>query len=398
MVHAGVHSRSFDKAAADVAELAELNISGQRIMRATKKIGAERIGERKAEVRAYAELAIPERHRSPVAQTPRVACVEMDGGRIQIRDRLAPEPSEASEECGRKGRFWRESRVGVLLSMASAPADVDPCPALPEVFLDQAKMRRIVGEIKGFSSDVPAAEAVSREADADETAPRPGLPEPLVKTVVATRQSVDDFALTLATAAWRRGFHAAERKAFLADGAEANWSAWRQQFSHYTPILDFIHALCYVYAAAHVGRRGDEGWSIYCQWAQWVWSGQVQRVIAALEERQRQLGPPTDADGEETPRRVVTKTLGYLSNQASRMKYDQYRRDGLPITTSHVESMIKQINLRIKGTEKFWSTGGGDALLQLSADAFSDTQPLAAFWLRRQSKPTGHRHYQAAAA
>jgi hypothetical protein len=40
-----------------------------------------------------------------------------------------------------------------------------------------------------------------------------------------------------------RGFHAAPRKAFVADGSETNWGVWRNHFSHYTPIVDFVHAL-----------------------------------------------------------------------------------------------------------------------------------------------------------
>jgi hypothetical protein len=41
---------------------------------------------------------------------------------------------------------------------------------------------------------------------------------------------------------------------------------------------------------------------------------------------------------------------------------------GLPITSRHIESTIKQINRREKGTAEFWSEGGADSLLQLSAD------------------------------
>jgi hypothetical protein len=48
---------------------------------------------------------------------------------------------------------------------------------------------------------------------------------------------------------------------------------------------------------------------------------------------------------------VSPAALRYLENQKSRMLYDQYRREGLPITSSHIESTIKQINRRVKGTE-----------------------------------------------
>ena len=40
------------------------------------------------------------------------------------------------------------------------------------------------------------------------------------------------------------------------------------------------------------------------------------------------------------------------------MQYDAYRREGLPITSSHMESTVKRFNRRVKGTEKFWSEEG----------------------------------------
>ena len=47
-----------------------------------------------------------------------------------------------------------------------------------------------------------------------------------------------------------------------------------------------------------------------------------------------------------------------------------------------IESTIKQINRRIKGTEKFWDEGG-DPMLQLVADRLSHTNAAAQFWSRR---------------
>jgi hypothetical protein len=140
----------------------------------------------------------------------------------------------------------------------------------------------------------------------------------------------------LAAAAWQRGFAAAPRKAFVADGQDANWTVCRKHFSHYTPILDFIHAICYVFAGAMAGRPASESWPVYCQWAQWVWSGQIPLVIEALQVRQQELGSPEKDESEESPRSKVADALRYLENQKSRMHYDQYRREGLPITSSHI--------------------------------------------------------------
>jgi hypothetical protein len=99
-------------------------------------------------------------------------------------------------------------------------------------------------------------------------------------------------------------------------------------------------------------------------------------------------------DPEESPRCKVAEALRYLENQQSRMCYDEYRRQGLPITSSHIESTIKQINRRVKGSEKFWSGGGAEALLQLAADYLSETKSLVTFWQERMKRATGQRHYQ----
>ena len=390
MVYAGTNSSSFEQASADLQEEAELTISAQRIMRATKRIGGERIEQRETEIQTWEQLPLPEQQSSPREQVPAVAVVEMDGGRIQILERK-PSEEEVQQEEDRSGH-WRESKVGCLLTVASEVFAEDPCPTIPQVFVDPRRMRKMVREIKGFCLSEDEESAPSEAA----SEPRRGQPEVLVRSVVATRQDVHALGRQLAAAAWQRGFAAAPRKAFVGDGQEANWTVHRTRFSHYVPILDFIHALCYVYAGALAGRRLREGWPDYCQWAEWVWNGQVERVIDALQVRQNELGVPEKDESEESPRQKVAHALRYLQNQKSRMRYDEYRRQGLPLTSSHIESTIKQINRRVKGSEKFWSGRGAEALLQLSADYLSETKPLTTFWRDRPSRATGQRCYQSA--
>jgi hypothetical protein len=63
----------------------------------------------------------------------------------------------------------------------------------------------------------------------------------------------------------------------------------------------------------------------------------------------------------------------------------EYRKQGLPLTSSPIESTIKQINRRIKGTEKFWADGAAP-MLQLVADRLSQTNVTDKFWSRRLNR------------
>lgn len=397
--HAGCQSASFVQATKDLMALAEVNVSRERVQRWTRRVGEGRIAQTQAAADAYQQLALPTRHSSPKnrehTQVPQVACVQMGGGRIQIRDRQNTPADGTSQSHDSKGH-WRETLVGCLLSMTSQEHVEDPCPKIPATFIDPQRMSDLGREIKGFVSE--SVESSDSEDATEESASREriGQPQLLVRSVIATRRGVDAFGKQLVAAAYARGFNAARRKAFVADGSATNWGVHRKHFSHYTPILDFTHAICYVYAAAMAGRCAEAGWRDYCQWAQWLWAGQTTELIAAVERRSAAFGPASKDESETSPRNNIAKTLVYLKNQRSRMKYAEYRRLGLPITSSHIESTIKQINRRVKGSEKFWSDGA-EPILQLTADHLSETMDFDRFWKQRRKHLKATRQYQTAA-
>jgi hypothetical protein len=181
------------------------------------------------------------------------------------------------------------------------------------------------------------------------------------------------------------------------DGSDNVWGVWRKHFASFVPILDISHALSYVFASAMAGRPFADGWPCYVRWITWIWAGEVEKVIAELAQRQAALGWPQDQDGDTQPRRVVSTALGYLQNHQDKMRYPEYRRQGLPITSSYVESAVKQFNQRVKGTEKFWTEAGAEALLQLRADYLGTGTTVADFWRNRQDNASGQPRYQMAA-
>jgi hypothetical protein len=413
-------SRSFAEGSQLLERLAEVSVSAKQVERVTRRVGAERVAERDAVVAAYQALPLVEKFAVPAGVTaPDLAVVMADGGRLQILDRTEPpvaEPppraedgtdvvpavaeAEAWDEEKTPSGHWREDKVGLLLTMCSAVSATDPCPEIPPSFLDAARIPELVralsrhvkepGDAGGAGADAESA----NEALPTETAYQP--PQVEQRKVLASRLTWPLFAPVVAAAAWAWGFQEAARKAFVGDGSANHWRLQRRFFGSFVPILDFIHALSYVYAAATAGRTRAAGWTCYRQWIGWVWQGQVTAVLTALAARQAELGLPEPDEPETNPRPVVQRTLTYLRNQQDKMRYDEYRRQGLPITSSLMESVVKQVNRRVKGTEKFWSEDGAEGILQLRADQLSDDQPLEAFWQRRQETATGRRRYRRA--
>jgi hypothetical protein len=456
IIYAGSNNTSYQQAQADLDRLAELDVSDKQVRRLCKRVGDERVDERDAAVATYQALPLVERKSAPAGvMPPAVVAVSVDGGRLQIFERPpgaaapkataaepmpepdvitaatgasaavpappGPEPVSWEAEDGlpaaaagvatvpaagaeeedeeRQGKFWREDKIGLLLTLQSEALAYDPCPQIPKTFLNPAHMSKLVRELKKRAP--PQEEAVQGTDDpqagdealrANEARWEP--PEVQAKQVLATRRSWAEFGPMVATAAWALGFFAAARKAFVADGAENNWTLHRQLFSSFVPILDFIHGLSYVFASALAGRGFKEGWTVYERWIQWVWSSAVEKVIAELALRQAELGMPAKDEPAGSPRAVVARALTYLQNNKERMRYAEYRRQGLPITSSYVESAVKQINYRVKGTEKFWNEAGAEELLQLRADSLSDGDIMKAYWERREANETGQNRYR----
>ncbi len=396
VVYAGTVARSFAAAHDLLQRLADLPLTTKAVERFTRRIGAERVAERTADVAGFTSLPLADKFTVPSDVTPpEVAVVMVDGGRLQIRDQAAaPARTETAESTG----HWREDKVGLLLAMQSTPQEHDPCPILPPAFLDATRIPRLVRELKPLAAASEEAAAASLEPEIGSVAlaeaPTYQPPAVVQRQVLASRADWSTFGDIVACAARAAGFQGAARKAFVADGSANNWDVQQRFFGSFVPILDFIHALSYVFAAALAGRPFAAGWAVYQQWIAWVWQGEVTRVIAALESRVRELGEPTAEEPATSPRQIVRRTLTYLQNHQGQMAYADYRRQGLPLTSSLMESMVKQVNQRVKGTEKFWSESGAEALLQLRADHLSDGARLDAFWERRQATATGQRHYR----
>ena len=193
----------------------------------------------------------------------------------------------------------------------------------------------------------------------------------------------------VAAEATRRGFYEAPHRAIVGDGG--NWiePLGQMHFPGWRQILDFLHLLVHLYAAATAAYRGQGklAWRLYERMLRSAWAGCVDQVRADLDEQVKRLGPPPAKARDDDPRKILAMTLAYVQKNADRMNYPKYRREGLPVTSAAVESLVKQFNQRVKGTEKFWLRGGAEAVLQVRAAYLSDDGRGEEFHLHR---PRGH--------
>lgn len=423
MAAQGTRLSSFREARESLAETLEIDLTIKQIERVTERIGAAAAARRDVLVASWDALPLVQKQAAPAGVTaPDVAAVSTDGGRLQLTDR-----EEGS------GTHWREDKAAVLMAMTSPTHEEDPCPEIPAGFLDAAWAGQITREIGKCAAAEPRRNRVS-EPSSEEPAPRmdefrvaSGLAEPSAeaspptipaegpspdaaaprreppklvrKQVVATLENSRSFSPQVAAAAWALGFFGAKRKAYVGDGQNWVWTLFEDRFKPFgfVGVLDIIHALTYVYAAATAGRDAATGTMIYRRWIAWLWQGRVDRVIEELSARLLELGRPEEHDGETHPRQIVAKSLTYLINQQPRMNYPDYRRQGLPITSAYIESVVKQLNQRVKGSEKFWTTQGGEALLQLKAAQISNGPEWDTIWHARTTEATGQRPNRPAA-
>jgi hypothetical protein len=370
IARSAVRETSFREAAEAMADLAEVTLSERQVGRIAHEVGQEFEATRDDHVSQFQRGTLEPR----VATRPALAVVEVDGGRLQIRgEGEGPGAHEAS---------WREDKIAVLATMTHVVSACDPEPELPDCFRDRGFVEKVIGAIGGEGSMGPPGAAPEGLIDLplplphERPTPRKG-PELAVRTYVASTGPSDEFGPMVAAEAQRRNFPAAAARAFLGDGSAWIWALQASLFPSFVPIADFLHALGHVFAAAKAAASDVEGrWELFQSWAEACWKGRVDQVIEelrTLRDVQAGLcGGDNERRSEDDPGAILVRELGYLEHNRERMDYPRYRREGLPWTTSHVESTVKIFNRRVKGTEKSWGEAGAEAILQLRAAFLSE--------------------------
>ena len=311
---------SFEKAAVIFQNLTSLRTTAKKIQLLTERVGAILARQRDAATASY--MALEGRPEPPKATLP-LLVITADGGRIQT---LQDSPDER----------WKEDKIGVVY-------DATPQPEDPH------------REYKG--------------------------PAPIARSIVATMESWDRLGDHLSALADRRGYAGAVDKLFVSDGATHLRSLRERCFPDAQFILDWTHA------GEHVQQDAIAGFGPGPKADAWaeaqkdrLWTGRLDRFFANLQSLGERSGPPPKKAAPSDPRRILATDLAYFRTNQAGLDYPTFRQHGWPTGSSIIESTVKQVGKRVKGTEKFWSLPGAEQTLQVVARLDSDDGSWDRFW------------------
>jgi hypothetical protein len=193
-------------------------------------------------------------------------------------------------------------------------------------------------------------------------------------------------------AASKRGLHEAKERVVLGDGAAWIWNQLAPvlRVPDCTEIVDFFHATEYVW------RAGESAYGSGSPRTQ-DWAGQtchrlkhegpepVRKDIAALPVPRTQ------------PPEAITDALTYFENQAPRMDYPTYRREGLQIGSGSAESAVQRVvGARINQPGMRWRHDRAENVAHVRAAILSaDRWPQ--FWATYRP-PTAHTRHRTCAS
>ncbi len=193
----------------------------------------------------------------------------------------------------------------------------------------------------------------------------------------AATRDIDDqpaeFTQRVLREAIRRGFEKAGRSVVLGDGALWIWNLADEHFPGAIQIVDLYHAKGHVWdVAKSIYGAGSD---LAEQWAKTrrdeLDEGKIDNILAALRHH---------IDSNDEARRC----FDYVSRNRHRMRYPEFRAQGLCVGSGVVEAGCKTaIGVRCKRAGMHWTVAGVDAIIALRCCQLSGR--FEEFWERRSA-------------
>ena len=251
---------------------------------------------------------------------------------------------------------------------AALAGTVVPLHAVPTLYLaiDATGVPMVPCETVGRPGKDPTGPARTREAKLGCVFTQTGLDakgRPVrdegSTTYVGAIESAEAFGRRLYAEAVRRGVQRAQRVIVLGDGAPWIWGLAGEHFPGAIQIVDLYHAREHLAALGKLlygpPRATAAAW-VAARWTD-LDTGAIEPLVVALGR----LRPRA-----EDARDAVRKAKAYFDTNAPRMRYAQFRGQGLFVGSGVVEAGCKTvIGHRLKQSGMRWTVRGANAILAL---------------------------------
>jgi hypothetical protein len=301
---------SFEQGRAQLELLAGLDVTTKAVERHAESIGADIAAREQAAMQRAKQLELP----AVCAPAVPLIYIEMDGTGV---------PVVAAERAGRAGKI------------AGQPARTR-----------EVKLGCVFTQTRVDEQGRPVREEAST-------------------SYVAAIEGAEDFGLRLYTEAWNRGWSRAAKKVVLGDGAVWIWNLADQHFANAIQIVDLYHARQHLWELASQLLANDP--QARKRWARRLEHKLNRGKLEALVKTLREFPPPNPELA-----RLLSNEAEYFERNAERMRYPQFRAQGLFIGSGVVEAGCKTVvGARLKQSGMFWTVRGANAILALRCNRLS---------------------------
>ncbi len=176
---------------------------------------------------------------------------------------------------------------------------------------------------------------------------------------VGAIETADEFGGRIYAEAVGRGLDRAEKVCVIGDGAPWVWNIADEQFYGAIQIIDLYHARQHYWNVARVAFGCDK--EKLTLWTdkrrRELDQGEVEKVVEAIKS----LSPSTQEEKE-----TFEREIGYFKKNKDRMRYDDFRRQGLFVGSGVLEAGCRTvIGQRLKQSGMHWTVRGANNIIAL---------------------------------
>lgn len=254
------------------------------------------------------------------------------------------------------------------------PLPVVAGPKIPTLYIemDGTGVPVVPSETEGRSGKVDGQPPHTREAKlgcvfTQTTTDDDGYPirDPDSTTYTGAIEDSGEFARRIYAAALAHGWDRAEKKVVLGDGAPWIWNLAELQFPGAIQIVDLYHARQHLWGLAALLYPNAEA-----QQRRWA-MGQQHRLDQGHVDKVVKTLHSLAADSGDLRPKIDTEA-DYFQRNRERMRYPEYRDQGLFVGSGVIEAGCKTvIGSRLKRSGMFWTVRGANAIIALRCQMLS---------------------------